>query len=858
MVGGEQKQPRRLGFIYRTLLKGRLDYYANILEPREKSYLIRFFFKRFRLGKIPEATRSASRNSSKRAGWCSRSRTAAAWILFYPLFIFRERPGRAHDFRGPADLGFLQNPQSRPQLFFMGGGQAEFLEGFPAELLGGGAQGQIDDGNGMLTYLINPGMVAKRYLEPDEDSFYNLLRWQEESDQDYYIVPLVVVWNKTPEREERGLIDHIFGTVNNPGPLRRLYNYIYLILAEEALVEAADPVNLRAFMDKKENQGLDRTMLAHRLREHLMGHFEREKRVIIGPVLKSRSQLMEEVLSDRLFNSRLDEIAKEKNKRLLDIKREAAAYLDEMAANYNQRMIGFLDVVMSWVFKNLFSGIEVDETGFEKIRNIAKRHPIVYVPSHKSHVDYLVLSYVLYHNNFFPPHIVAGINLSFFPLGQIFRGSGAFFMRRTFKGNKVYALVFSNYLKALIKENYPIEFFIEGGRSRTGRLLLPKMGVVKYMVRAYRELGLRDLQFVPVYIGYDQVIEQAGYVREVTGQAKKESRLKTLPRSQRMFREQYGKIYLGFGEPISLKQYLENNVEPETEDPDAGFENLGYDIVKQINRLTLVTPGALIACALLTSSKPARKLTELQKAWGDFYGYLAERKVRMAKSFGDGKPWHEEALAFYHSKKLIAFLPEKELIDQIVSVQPAQRLNLEFYKNNIVHFLLPAAMTALLKLSKKSGDKLARDYQRLKSMLRFEFVFPEETDEAGEFKAARAFFDERADEEALKNFAGVIANFLESYSIALQALLAVRDQFIMEKDFVARAYKMGAQAATLREIERPESVSRLNFQNAFAWIKAEGWFEEENRWFKLSPGALKSAERELAWINSLLETIEHF
>jgi len=847
--------PKRLNFIYRWILKGRMDYYANLLEPQEKSFLIRFFFRRFKLGKISEQTKKkiSELQSKGKVVFALKDRSRLDFVFIHYLFSENGLPAPTISGDLPIWPFFKVQKLWRgvfawivAKLNFWG----EFRAHFWKEV-----RRRMDAGDGMLTYLINPPMLAKRYLQPEEDSFCNLLKWQAEGDEDYYIVPLVVVWSRAPEREERGLADIFFGTTNQPGPLRRLYNYLYLILVEEAIVEAADPVNLHQFIDKPEHQALSRPLLAHRLRDHLLGHFEREKRVILGPRLKSRSQLMEEVLQDEHFSAKLEEIATAEKRGLIEVKREAARYLDEMAANYNQRMVAFLDLVLTWVWKTMFSGIEADESGLENLRNIAKRHPVIYVPSHKSHVDYLALSYVLYHHNFFNPHIVAGINLSVFPLGPVFRGSGAFFMRRSFKGNRVYALVFSNYLKILIKENYPIEFFIEGGRSRTGRLLLPKMGVVKYMVRAYHELGIKDLAFVPVYIGYDQVIDQASYLREMKGE-KSDS---TLRSSSRMFRQKYGKIYLSFGEAISLKDYLAQNTEKESDDPDAGFENLGNEIVKRINSLTMVTAGSLVASALLASGKPARKEADLKKSWDWFLKYLTQRQVRLAKTFESNRLWFEEALDFYASKKFVSFLPDQESPRQIVAVPQDARLHLEFYKNNILHFFMPAAMTALVKLQKRGPAETARDYARLKQMFRFDFIWPEEEHEGAEFENALAWFEAQASEdEELKNFAGLIANFAESYAIALRALLGLRNSRIPEKEFVTRAHKIGEQSLSLREIERAEAVSNLNFSNALTWMKAEKYAGVENGSLGLDLEAARVIDDQLAWLNSLLELIRQF
>ena len=713
----------------------------------------------------------------------------------------------------------------------------------------------MDAGDGMPTYLINPPMLAKRYLQPEEDSFYNLLKWQAEGDEDYYIVPLVVVWSRAPEREERGLADIFFGTTNQPGSLRRLYNYLYLILVEEAIVEAADPVNLRQFLDKPEHQALNRSLLAHRLRDHLLGHFRaREARDHRPP-----AQVVQPVdgrgFAGRAFRVEAGGDCRDR-KTQIDRGQARGRALPGRDGRQLQPAHGrLLSTWCSWVWKNLFNGIEADESDLENVRNTAKRHPVIYVPSHKSHVHYLTLSYVLYHHNFFPPHIVAGINLSFFPLGPVFRGTGAFFMRRSFKGNRVYALVFSNYLKILIKENYPIEFSpFRAACSRTGRLLLPKMGVVKYMVRAYHELGIKDLAFVPVYIGYDQVIDQPSYLHEMKGE-KSDS---TLRSSSRMFRQKYGKIYLSFGEPISLKDYLAQNTEKESDDPSAGFENLGYDIIKQINSLTMVDGRVArgVRPAREQQARAQRRGPEKVLDW--FYKYLTERKVRLAKAFENNPLWYEEALDFYQSKKLVSFLPDQESPRQIVAVPSDARLNLEFYKNNILHFFMPAAMTALVKLQKHDPAELARDYARLKQMFRFDFIWQEEEREGAEFENARAYFETQATEEELKNFAGLVANFAESYAIALRALLGLRASRIPEKEFIARAHKIGEQSFSLREIERAEAVSNLNFSNALTWMKAEKYATLENGSLGLNPEAARVIDDQLSWLNSLLKPIRQF
>ncbi len=852
-------EPRRLRFIYRWILKGKLNYFPYFLDPNRSSLFLRFLVRRFHWAQIsePDLVKLRGLKGKGKIVWAIKHRSRLDFIFLHHLLsqyqlnpptISLEVPVRAF-FSIPALVKTFCARLVAKYNF-----REKYREQFWEE-----ARCRFQQGEGMLAYLINPPTLTVRYLHPEQGTFYNLLKWQEESEDDILIVPLVIVFRRAPERTERGLIDIIFGPQDQPGGLRKLYNYLTLTVTEEAILETADPVNLREFIARKDQQGLTRQVLAHRLREHLTGHLEREKKVILGPRFKPRSMLMEDALQDQLLNRKLEELAGSGGKKLMEVKREAAGYLDEMAANYNQRSVDFMISILNLAFRNLFKGIEVDETSFEKIHEIVKRFQIVYVPSHKSHIDYLILSYVLYQKRFFPPHIVAGINLDFFPIGPLFRGGGAFFMRRRFKDNPVYASVFNAYLKILLREGYPIEFFIEGGRSRTGRLLLPQLGVVKYLVNAFQQLGLPDLYFVPVYIGYDQVIEQGEYLQEIKGEKEKGSALFALLRSWRLIRENYGKIYLNFGEPMSLRKYLQEDSAEHPDEEEPGYRELGFDLVSEINRLTLVTPGGLVACALLSSSRPARRDQELSRAWRCFYRWALRKQARLSQSFEEIRDWQEEALILYQTRKLIE-IGYNETVDQrIINVPEEKRLSLEFYKNNLIHFFLTAGMVALVRLKIQERDQLDREYQRLKRMLRFDFVIPEGKDEQ-EIDSCLNYFETecRWEEDTIKHFAGLIANFLESYLIALRTILNLRPARITEPVFLDRAKKMGEQLYQLREIDRLESISQLNFQNALQWMRAEGWISLEPDYYRVNLDRLGSAQQELEWILSLLSAIRYF
>src|SRR5207244_5515889 len=179
----------------------------------------------------------------------------------------------------------------------------------------------------------------------------------------------------------------------------------------------------------------------------------------------------------------------------------------------------------------------------DRVADRIREHSVVLVPCHRSHFDYLILSYIFHSEFLSPPHIAAGINLSFFPLGMLFRGAGAFFIRRSFGDNEIYKAVFREYLTYLIRDGYTQEFFIEGGRSRTGKILTPKLGMLSAIVNSFVGGVRRDLYLVPISIHYGRIPEEEAYRREVSGEQKEPESLGTLIRARSVLKLHHGTVY---------------------------------------------------------------------------------------------------------------------------------------------------------------------------------------------------------------------------------------------------------------------------------------------------------------------------
>ena len=276
---------------------------------------------------------------------------------------------------------------------------------------------------------------------------------------------------------------------------------------------------------------------------------------------------------------------------------------------------------MMWVFHRVFDGIYYDKTDFKKVREAAQKAPLIILPCHRSHMDYLIISSLFYENRLIPPHILAGDNLSFFPLGLLFRKSGAFFMKRSTRGLELYTAVLRQYIKTLVHEGYGIEFFIEGGRTRTGKTMHPKLGMLKYLIEAVNEGYSDDMMLLPVGINYDRVLEEKSFQGELHGKSKKSESGKDIVKSGKFLKGGYGGVHLVFGDPLSFRELRENMGEG-----DELVNAVADRIVKKISDAVMVTPFALVTSALLASQAKGFALSDLRGKTALFIKYLTDRR----------------------------------------------------------------------------------------------------------------------------------------------------------------------------------------------------------------------------------------
>lgn len=619
-----------------------------------------------------------------------------------------------------------------------------------------------------------------------DDMLRTLCATQRAMDVPIFLLPAVLIWER--KGRDNDILDAFLGDPLAPGPLRKLFGFITNY--RKAFVRGGEPVNLQAFLN--EQGGADDDELAARLKALLQQRLEVEHRVISGVLVRPPQQVADEIVSEPGFQASLQTIATEQKRPLASVRDEARANLLEIGADLRLWMIELFSLVLTFVWARIYEGLEVDEDGLQAIRESGRRGPVVIAPSHKSHIDYLVISYIFFRNGMVPPHIAAGANLSFFPLGWFFRKAGAFFLRRSFKGQPVYGASFRAYVRKLLADGHWLEFFIEGTRSRTGKLLPPRFGLLRMVVEAVASGEVEDVTIMPTNFGYERLIEEVAYRKELEGAEKKTESAGDLLKATRVLAHKYGRMRIQFSEPLSLRRLLDEQLAGASPNDAKAFDRavktIGYHIEAGINRAAVLTPTALVSTVLLTKIHRGIERPDLQLR----VGYLLDSAVRrgavlsgpLRSALAANRQRLQYAATRDQADRVIGVAIDPissesarartlgesvaELIDgaltmieeahwvfrkkfengDVYVVKRDGRLHLDYYKNNLLHLFVPEALlaTALLGCINGDGradaDNVREDTKLLSRLLKLEFVYdPAQGFTAQYDDTMRRFFD---------------------------------------------------------------------------------------------------------------------
>jgi len=584
-------------------------------------------------------------------------------------------------------------------------------------------------------YLSEVGLLRTygAYRNEPPSPFFKLLR-RAQGDMSFNVqmVPVSVFWGRDPGRGEPSVFKLFFPDDDRASFFQKLL--IVLAQGKSVVVNYSRPIMLREQL----TAAADIEQTARKLTRVVRVHFQTLRLSVLGPGLISRSRVVEALIRSKPLRAAISEECRKKNIPKERAVRLAKEYISEIAAEVSPSVIAGMAVWLKKLWNNIYSGIQV--VNIERIRSLPANAEIVYVPCHRSHADYLLLNYVLYDQRFITPHVAAGINLNFWPVGSLLRRLGAFYIRRTFNNNRLYSVVFSEYVAFLLQRGFPLQFFPEGGRSRTGKLLNPKTGMISMVVSTYLRNRERPIYFVPVYIGYDRVFEVMTYRKELAGAKKKSESVGQLVRSRKVLTSANGRVYISFAEPIELGGFIDQvrpgwgqgvyteEAKPEWLSPVA--QSLALRVMTSINQVTVAGSVSLVSLILLATRQRSLPEDELM-AHVEKFQQLAQKvpyspEVRLPDISTSAIVQAAEGLL-----KLQRFAHPGG--DVIHAVEP-QASYMLYYRNNIAHlFALPSVIAFFLQHNDSIRESVIRQgLSVIYPVIKKEFFLPWEDSQLDE------------------------------------------------------------------------------------------------------------------------------
>ena len=516
------------------------------------------------------------------------------------------------------------------------------------------------------------------------------------------VVPVSVYWGRPLAKQKHWLQVLFADTWAVAGKTRKFFTI--LIHGRNTRLLFSKPLSFEALASQC-------SFSAEDLHDELLNQLSRQREATFGPQIDKRKVITTAVINSpevqRVLETKNQDDQSTAAKSLL----RARAYCAEIFADCTQMTIELMLRLLNFFWRRFYSGIETYNV--DNIKQTALTHQLVYVPCHRSHVDYLLLSYVIYTENLAIPYIAAGNNLNLPIIGRILRGGGAFFIRRSFKDNPLYGAVMRAYVEQLIALGVPLEYFIEGGRSRTGRLLKPKLGMLDMTVEAYIKTQSRPLAFVPVYIGYEKLIEGRSYIGELYGEKKKRESLLGAMLAIFRLKGHFGRVTASFGEPIILSQLLDqhqsdwpNQAHDIDQKPDwyrHVIDDLSQQIMIEVNRACVINPVNMVATILLATDRQSIDLKELLRQAATHTSLI--ESVDVLSSIRIVHALDRERVEKMAKQKLIHI--RRHGLGDIVFLKPDDAVLMTYYRNNSLHaFIIPAliaccyANTASVSLEK--------------------------------------------------------------------------------------------------------------------------------------------------------------
>jgi glycerol-3-phosphate O-acyltransferase len=577
---------------------------------------------------------------------------------------------------------------------------------------------------------------------------------------------------------------------------------------------------------------------------------DRAEYQLLGPRYKTPSLVKEEILSSRRFRDGLREVQRGPDASPPSLA-EAGQVLDELVAGWSRRFIDILPTVGRLIFQRGFDPqIDYDETQIERLRAAMQRYSCIFLWSHRSNLDSIALTAAMQENGLPPAHLFAGINMAFGPMGAILRRGGVIFIRRSIGDDPLYKYVLKEYVGYVLEKRFNLSWSIEGTRSRSGKMLPPRLGLLSYATDAYLEGRVDDLLLLPVSITFDQlheITEYADYARG--GQKKPEGFGWLYGFIKAQGARHYGKIYVRFGEPVSLSAFLGPPGGSIAADPAArrlALQKTAFEVAWRINQGMPVTATAIITTILLAMHGAALTFGQIRLGLADALDYLESRAIprtASARALSASEPVRA-TLDALRQGGLVTYVPDGR--EPVWLIEPEHQLAATFYRNSLIHFLLDAALCelAVLRAGEDSSDPVGAfwaEIARLRDLLKFEFYFRERDEHRREIREEIDRHDP-AWEERLRSGPVeadafmlqmrplvshvIVRPFVEAYWIVANVLVsdgALTD----DAEITWRALGLGRQYVAQRRLRSSESVSALLFKTALQLARNRGLLDPD-------------------------------
>jgi glycerol-3-phosphate O-acyltransferase len=821
-------------------MKNEIDIRKNIQNlpipeamHNEYGFLIKWVFNRFfEKIKFPESEIEKIRAVQKNGTVIYTMLTRSFLAFLYLNFIFSKHNLPLARFVNGLKL-WLYQPISR--LFKLSRIYIKGVTGKPAEL-----KNRLNlltlSGESSLIFLRKPRFIIRPNVFYDIDFIETLVETQRDSDKPIYIVPILIAYQKRPANERQGILDLLFGERDSPTLLREIFTLLFYHRSGE--VRIGDPINIKDIINEMNTRSND--AISRRIRYLVYRTLNREKTALSGPLKREPESMQRLLLNDSLVVDTINRLSTSTGEGRERIQKRAERIIKRMVCALDYNYIRFLDVILKAVWKITDIKVEYNSEGIDRLKETLRKGPVVLCPMHRSHVDYLIISQILYNNDIVVPHIAAGDNLAFWPMGHIFRKSGAYFIRRTFKGDDLYISIFRAYMKRLLKDGWTQEFFIEGTRSRTGKTLQPRLGLLTYIVDAYLEGACEDVFFVPISILYEKVIESGSYMKELLGKEKEKEDIKGLVKTTGVLTSKYGNIYVQFGEPISVKQFLyergNNGVYTDEEKKRQDIQALGYRITYDINRIATVSPSGILCAIILSDSRRWFDLDEIEENARFLLQLLkGEADIRIASSLNNLRSALNEAINRFSQDRAI-LIKENQEGKFLYRASENRRFILDYYKNGFIHFFLNLSIASSSILTFKDyrctkGEIFERS-RLLRDILKNEFIFRVNVDFSEEFEEAykksidmgfigvdgetvflRPEYVDKA--ELLSSF---LKSLIEGYYVTVEAISTIQFENLDKKTLNRKIQSFGLSMYDRARIDNLEAVSRVTIDNAIEYL----------------------------------------